>query len=164
MIHAKPGLISLQDLFYPGAIGCILTYRGHVSCSWAMETCWRALSTLSTEKQVEAADIITSAQLHRDTSTWLRSIISAPSQSSSTTISTMQQVHVSNMVSPLCKCVSQSPSFQNDFTSGIGDLFSSALTGMVSRLKYIVSTRMRPPSTVGLGYGKSNSSVHKMIC
>lgn len=25
---------------------------------------------------------------------------------------------------------------------------------MVSRLKYIVTTRMRPPSTVGLGYGK----------
>lgn len=112
---------------------------------------------------MEAADITTSAPPHRDTSTWLRSITSAPSLSSSTTTSTMRQVNVSNRVPSLRHCVSQSLSFQNDFTRGICDLFSSALTGMVSRLKYIVSTRTRPPSTVGLGYGRSNSNVHKII-
>lgn len=31
-------------------------------------------------------------------------------------------------------------------------------TGMVSRLKYIVSDRARPPSTAGLGYGQSQCS------
>lgn len=33
-------------------------------------------------------------------------------------------------------------------------LLLSTLLGMVSRLKYIVSNRARPPSTAGLGYGK----------
>lgn len=31
--------------------------------------------------------------------------------------------------------------------------------GMVCRLKYIVSNRARPPSTAGLGYGKSENIV-----
>lgn len=83
------------SVIYPSAISCILTNKGHVSCSWVMKS-WLTLSMLSTEKQVEAADIITSAPLHRDIFTWLRSIISAPSPSSSTITSTMQQVNVSN--------------------------------------------------------------------
>lgn len=50
------------------------------------------LPFLSTGTLGEAADIITSVPQHRDSSTWQRNIISAPSQNSSTTISTMQQV------------------------------------------------------------------------
>lgn len=48
---------------------------------------------LSTGKRVEAADIIISAPAHRASFIWQRSIISTPSQSSSTTTNTIQQVH-----------------------------------------------------------------------
>lgn len=49
---------------------------------------------------------------------------------------------------------SQSLYLKNDLTGNCMLLLSTTL-GMVSRLKYIVSIRARPPSTAGLGYGKS---------
>lgn len=49
---------------------------------------------------------------------------------------------------------SQNLYLKNDLTGNYMLLFPTTL-GMVSRLKYIVSIRARPPSTAGLGYGKS---------
>lgn len=43
---------------------------------------------------------------------------------------------------------------KNDFIDNNAVLSCPSL-GMVSRLKYIVSNRARPPSTAGLGYGKT---------
>lgn len=45
---------------------------------------------------------------------------------------------------------------KNDLKSNCMFVLSTPL-GMVCRLKYIVSNRARPPSTAGLGYGKSEN-------
>lgn len=122
IIHAKPGLISLQGFFIAQQLSarCIMDNCHDItnSCThdslprwWKtcrLRPCYLTLTIVFAGTLAEA-DIITSAPPHRGSFTWQRSIISTPSQNSSTTISTMQQVNTAAAVFFIKKCFDISP-------------------------------------------------------